>query len=779
MNEMRKPNDSALNISARYERARGLLQGSYNKNVVFNDIVLPVWIEGADSFFYVRHTRDTQEYRLVDAAVGSNEVAFDHKALATALAKAADEEVDAANLPIKEVSISLAPLVVRFQAFDKEWAFDVAAGTCTQAGAALTNNESLSPDGKLIAFRRDYNLWVRDAETGEEKQLTTDGQQYTEYASESPAWGENIRPPEITGIQLAWSPDSKRIFTVQRDAREVKTIPVVNHVPQDGSLRPTVDHYKMALGGDEHIETNKLWVIEVETGRKQAASYSNLPTTRNSWGFFDSTLGWWGTDSTTAYFVDVDRYYKYARVVEFNTDTGACRILFEETTETHINLMLDQDSFPSYMPLPESEEILWYSERTGYAHYYLYCLKTGELKRQVTSGPGFAREIIRYAPERREAFVELQGHTAGRNVYYRSIARVNIDTGDMTLIADSDHDYVSLVEDKDTFKFILATSVPAACGGSPSGNYLVITQTRVDMAPVSYVIDRDGNRVLELEEADVSALPTGWQWPEPVVLKAADGKTDVYGVVYRPSGFDPNKSYPVLTHCFNQPEIHWAPAGSFASGIFGGWMYMDAAAVAELGFIVVQIDGRGSPEREKAFFDHSYGCFEKASDIDDHVAGIKQLAEKYPYMDMNRVGVAAHTAGGSGVMQGLLRHPDFYKVGTVGFYHDSRFISGPIQTDKYEGLDAPAHTFPEEYADKLQGKLLMMIGLQDMCTLPAATFRMIEAFRKANKDFDMIMLPNQGHEPSSYLIRRAWDYLVTHLMGATPPEGFDLDARAE
>ena len=258
-------------------------------------------------------------------------------------------------------------------------------------------------------------------------------------------------------------------------------------------------------------------------------------------------------------------------------------------------------------------------------------------------------------------------------------------------------------------------------------------------------------------------------------MLAADGKTDIYGLIYRPSDFSPDHSYPVINETFNTPDMPWVPKGSFSNNLIYGKGYLEAAAWAELGFIVVQVDGRGASFRNKAFQDQSYGWIESGSHFDDHVAGIQQLAQRYPYMDLERVGLVS-LMGGTGAVQGLLQYPDFYQVGANGMMHDSRLMSTSMWSDKYEGLAGPEpqYRYPEAYADKLQGKLLMVGGMSDYTCTPSNTFRMVEAFQKANKDFDLMLLPNLGHANSGYLTRRAWDYLVKHLLEIEPPQDFKL-----
>lgn len=764
-------------MQARYQRSEELMQGIWNNKFVLNGTVFPTWIAESDCFWYEREAKASKEYRLVNANAETNQTAFDHHALASALSDVAKQEVSEDNLPLNKVAIdldltTLNPVEVCFDAFGKRWRFDIASAKCVAING-LPQGEIVSPNGRYSAFLRDYNLWIRDEQSNQEHALTKDGEEFFVYAITGDAWGG----PIDSGLQIKWSPDSRRIFTVQRDTRQVKTLPVVHHVPQDHTLRPTVEHIKIAYPGDEHIPEYRLLAIDVESATIKNAHYPTVPVGRNGWGFFGKAgLGWWAADSKRAYFVDQGRGEKIIRVVEFDTNTGATRILFEETSDTHINVSVNSEDYPPFFPIPETNELVWWSERSGWAHLYLYDLNTGALKNTISNGHWQVRDVIHFDAKRREVFVQTAGRVEKRDPYYRDLVRINIDIGEINELISSDHEIVTVSQKGEVFMFAYGRDVEMAGGVSPSGEFAVITRSRADELPVSLLVDRNGREVLELEAANIPALPNNWQWPEPVKLVAADGETDIYGLVFRPSDFSPEQSYPVISHVFNTPEIHWVSKGSFTNGVANGWPYLDAAALAELGFIVVQIDGRGTTYRHKAFHDECYGWFESASKLEDHVAGIQQLAERYNYMDLSRVGITAHTTGGSGGVQGLLQYPDFYKVGVQTMFHDSRLMPGPMMGDKYEGVSGPApdHKYPEALAENLQGKLLLTGGMLDYITPPATMFRLVEALQKANKDFDMVLLPNVGHACSSYLIRRAWDYLVRHLQEVDPPRSFKL-----
>ena len=647
-----------------------------------------------------------------------------------------------------------------------------------------TPERQISPDGKKVAFARDYNLWVQDVETRKEHALTTDGEYGYAYATSPITWGM----PLNTDLQACWSPDSRILFTVQTDNRQVKRTPVIDYVPEDGAIRSTVTEYPCGYAGDEHMEEQRILAISIETGMQQGANYHPVPVNRSAFGLFTDNLGWWSNDSRHAYFVDLERGYQTARVVEFDTHTGATRILFEETSKTYLNLSPNETTPATSLPLPDSQELIWFSERSGWAHLYLYDLDTGNLKHPITQGAWLVREILHFDSEHRELFFQAGGRVTNRDPYYLDICRVNIDTGKITALTNSDHEYTVFgsLGPRTTISFMGSFSDPDALintsGISPDASYVVATRSRADEAPVTILIDREGKPLLEVEKADVYGVPDGWQWPEPVELLAADGETDIYGVVFRPSDFSPDKSYAVIDYTLCIAEFSSVSKGSLSNAVAGGMFYLQAAALAELGFIVVTIDGRGTAYRDRAFADTSYGWMPSASDAEDRIDGIKQLAKRFPYMDLDCVGIIG-VSGTVGAVYGLLEHPEFYQVGVSHAFMDSRIIA-TVCKEQYEEL-GPAknhHKHAEQQVDKLQGKLLLMHGLQDTITHVAATYRLVDALQQANKDFDMLVLPNEpgaksgAHISSFYAFRRTWDYFVKHLLGVEPPKEFNPGA---
>ena len=360
---------STKSIERKYEKACQFMQGILSKSIAFNTTLYPVWIDDSDCFWYERDSRSGKEYRLVDAALKCNKVAFDHSLLASALEKVTGESVDANNLPITKVDVTLSDSVpdktiksISFFSFEKNWIFDVKSGCCLEKDV-ICESWVVSPDGGKAIFVRDCNLWMREIESGEEHALTDDGEECFAYGAAGSAWGYSSG----FSAQARWSPDSTKIFTVQRDTRLVRELPVVHHVPQGGSLRPYVRNYKVAFPGDTQRETLRLISIEVASGKIQEANYRRIPTGRNNiYGFFATKMGWWSNDGRLAYFIDMEDDCKTARLIEFDTFNGNTVTLFEESSLTTLNFMSNDDDLPMLVPLPESKELLWYSERSGW-----------------------------------------------------------------------------------------------------------------------------------------------------------------------------------------------------------------------------------------------------------------------------------------------------------------------------------------------------------------------------------------------------------------------------
>ena len=756
------PQPSAAELRERYERAAAW-QDHVARHYVLNSEVYPIWIAGTESFWYKRQTDKGYRVMVVDAAKGTRGEAFDHARLAAQFAKATGTEADPEDLPILGLSFTPPPRTVSFTSRGKIWRYDVTRDALTEDTGALKDRTSLliSPDGTKALFLKDSNLWVRDLESKQEKALTTDGARFYAYAGLPDLYGSPTARP-----QAVWSPDSTKVFTAQVDDRQVKEMPVIDFAPADGSVRPTARSVRMALPGDEHLTGFRLVVIDAATGKQVAARYPMLPAVRMMESPAGGSRAWWSADGSEAYFVEIERGERTARVVAVDAATGATRTVLEEKAEHYIELGSKYFVPAPIVPLPATHELVWYSERSGWAHLYLYDLDTGALKRQLTSGEWLVRDVVAFDAARRELFVTVAGRVPGRNPYYREIARVNLDSGALTVLSSSDADH-KLRSRYDFDIKLPGEDTEQVSGVSPSGEYVVETVTRADGPARTALLRRDGSQVALVEAADASRLPKGWTWPEPVLLKAADGATDIAANVYRPSDFSPDRRYPVIDCIYAGPQVAPVPE-TFAGTICA----IDAISLAELGFVTVIIDGRGTAERSRAFHEASYGAMQTASNLEDHVAAIKQLGARFPYLDLDRVGITGFSGGGYGAAVAMLRFGDFFKVGVAasGNYDQRLFVH--TWGERYQGLLDGDNYLPQAaltYAKDLKGKLMFIHGLADYGVHPAGLFQLTQALIDAGKDFDLTLQPRVGHEMGGWAQRRQWDYFVRHLAGLDPP----------
>ena len=766
-----QPATSSDLMLARYQRASEI-QAANAHRWILNANVVPHWIPGRDQFWYKQELAEGHRFTLVDAATGAKAAAFDHARLAKALGERTGKSYEPNALPLYNVTID-ADAVVRFTILGKAWRFDRAEALSEDA--APRGNYALSPDGKLGVFSKDANLWAQDMKTGAQTQLTFDGETYYAYGTPPAARTSSSPTPYVV-----WSPDSTRIFTAQTDDRKVLDLPLIDFAPQDG-VRPTVFHTRAALPGDRNTTTFRLLIIDVFTGYQTAIHYPPVPAVRMNDSPMEGNRIWWGADSKVAYFVDVERGEKIVHVAAVDAGSGDVRELFSEKSNTYVELGSDVYEATSIRPLPKSNELIWYSERSGWAHLYLYSLATGKLIRPLTNGNWLVRNILGVDEHRREVYVSVAGRTPRKNLYYREITKVNLDTGVMKALSSSDEDHEVLEEggisNAEADLEVTAGADPKSLVGfAPSGNYFVETVTTASMPAKTVLRDREGKLIATVEAGDASRVPRFWRWPQTVSLTAADGKTEINGLVFKPSDYDPAKKYPVIDYIYGGPQTAYVPTG-FAHGA-----YLEAASLAELGFVTVIIDGRGNAQRSRAFHTASYGNVETASNLEDHIAGIRQLSAGDPAINGSQVGIIGFSAGGYMAAGAMLRHPDFFKVGiAAGGNHDQRLFWS-TWGERYEGYPVGENYKQQAnvtYANNLKGKLLLIHGLLDIGVHPAALFQLEQALIDHNKDFDLLLFPRSHHDFPGYGTRRTWDYFVTNLAGESTPHEFLLKSNLD
>jgi dipeptidyl aminopeptidase/acylaminoacyl peptidase len=734
--------------AADYARAERFL--GYNTNpLVAGASVRPTWLPSG-RFWYLNTTAEGVEYVLVDPARRNRARAFDHDRVAAALSRAADSSYDARHLTLGQISFSAALDSISFDARARHWTCDVRGTVCaaTAPRDSASRNSVVSPDGARAAFIRDDNLWVRDLATGRETRLTSDGMKDFGYATDNAGWIRSDRPV------LLWSPDSKRIATFQQDQRGVGEMYLVH--TQVG--HPSLEQWKYPLPGDSVVATIQRVIIDVAAARvvrlqmppdQHRSTLCDHVVCRGEWADVE-----WTPDASHLVFVSTSRDHRHEWLRVADAATGAVRDVFDESVETFFESGAGR---VNWHVLPATGEILWYSERSDWGHLYRYDLTTGRLRGQVTSGSWNVLQVLRVDAATHTVYFTGAGREGG-DPYFRRLYSVRLDGSHLTLLTpeDADHDVAM----------------------APDGRSFVDSYSRPDVPPVSVLRDATGRLLLTLERADISRLTaTGWRPPVPITVKARDGKTDLYGLLYRPVSFDSTRTYPIINHIYPGPQTGSVGSRSFSAA------RGDAQALAELGFVVVEIDALGTPLRSKSFHAAYYGDMGD-NGLPDQVGAMRELARRYSWIDTTRAGIYGHSGGGYAAADAMLRYPDFFKVGvSEAGNHDNREYEDDWG-EKWQGLlvrNADGTTSYDNQANqlqagRLQGKLLIAYGTTDNNVPPDNSLLLVDELIKANKDFDLLALPNRRHGFGSepYMIRRRWDYFVRYLLGAEPPAGYRL-----
>jgi dipeptidyl aminopeptidase/acylaminoacyl peptidase len=736
-----------------YARAERFL--GYNTNpLVAGGSVRATWLP-AGRFWYLNSTAAGVEYVLVDPARRTRARAFDHDRLAAALSRAADSTFDARHLTLGALTFSPRLDSISFETRGQRWTCDVRGSGCGAATSrdSVPRNAVLSPDGTRAAFIRDDNLWVRDVATGRDTRLTSDGVPDFGYATDNAGWVRSDRPV------LLWSPDSKKIATFQQDQRGVGEMYLVH--TQVG--HPVLEQWKYPLPGDSVVATIQRVIIDVAGARvvrlqmppdQHRSTLCDHVICRDTWADVE-----WTPDASHLVFVSTSRDHRHEWLRVADAATGAVRDVFDESVTTFFESGAGRIN---WHVLPAAGEVLWYSERSDWGHLYRYDLATGRLRGQVTSGPWNVLQVLRIDEATRTIYFTGAGREAG-DPYFRRLYSVRFDGTRLTLLTPEDADHeVSL---------------------APDGRSFVDSYSRPDVPPISVLRDMSGRVVLTLERADISRLTaTGWRPPIPITVKARDGRTDLYGLLYRPTAFDSTRSYPIINHIYPGPQV-----GSVGSRTFSA-ARGDAQALAELGFVVVEIDAMGTPLRSKSFHAAYYGDMGD-NGLPDQVAAMRELARRFPWIDSTRAGIYGHSGGGYAAADAMLRYPEFFVVGIAeAGNHDNREYEDDWG-EKWQGLLARNPDGTTSYdnqanqlqAGRLRGKLLIAFGTTDNNVPPDNSLLLVDELIKANKDFDLLALPNRrhgfGNEP--YMIRRRWDYFVRYLLGAEPPAGYRLHPPAQ
>jgi hypothetical protein len=725
---------------ADYEKSKNL--GKLVSDKILHGGVRPEWIGKTSTFWYSTVTEKGTEYYLVDGTGGVRNPAFNALKLSEQLSTLSKKKVGPYELSLRSLKFSDDLKTLTFNAEGSDWNYDRKKNLLTRATVPssgrgprsprtnwsesrdeLGNKPVVSPDSLWEALIIDYNLWIKPHKGGDPVQYSKDGVPGFYYSS----WN------------IFWSPDSKKLVVVKFRPSWKRFIHYVESSPAD-QVQPKHSEVEYAKPGDEL--PYQLPVLFWREEKKQMATSDELFAQQFDIERFD-----WRKDSKSLTFEYNQRGHQVYRVLELDGTTAAVRTLIGESSPTFINYSGYRYRFDT----DDETEIIWASERDGYNHLYRIDGKTGNLINQVTKGEWMVRSVLSVNGEKKQITFEASGKEPGQDPYFIHVYRVNFDGTGLVRLTEGNGNHTT--------------------GFSPDKSLFVDTWSRVDQPPVSVLRkSADGSVVMELEKADISKLlATGWQPPVVFTAKGRDGKTDIWGIIIRPVNFDPAKKYPVIEN------IYAGPHGSFVPKSFSTQTGMQS--YAELGFVMVQIDGMGTANRSKAFHDV---CWRNLGDagFPDRILWMQAAAREYPYMDISRVGIYGTSAGGQSAAGAVLFHPEFYKVAVSSCgCHDNRMdkIWWNEQWMGYplgDWYDASSNVVN---ASKLKGKLLLIVGEMDHNVDPSSTMQVANALIKANKDFDLLVVPGMDHSSGGPAgERKRKDFFVKHLLGVDPPDWNNL-----
>ena len=775
---------------ARAEKWAFTEDGSPPKYVA-NLLPIPYWIGNTDEFWYRRETKDGFEFVIVSASTGEKRTAFDQDAIAVALRRAGIEDADPDSLPFDSFVFEDSRNTIAFEIDGRTYRCQLTA-RLECIGDPVPEREPgllVSPNGKLAIYTEDANLHLLELDSGNRTALTKDGEPNNGYGIYYGNWKASFIAREKSGqrqvpMEAKWSPDSRKVLVTRLDDRHVKAYPFIETAPDDDTHRPKLYLPRIPLTG-ERPALLEWYVVDIKSG---ALVRLDLPYEKLFHLHQDMTAlrkVWWSADGSALYALAWGHNLEAAYLLDINLKTGQTRIAVEEHAEPRMDTNSTTYNPPNVEVIRGGEEVLWFSQRDGWGHLYLYDLKTGVLKNRVTAGDWLVRDIVSIDERKRFVYFTGGGREKG-NPYYRYLYRARLDGTEILLLSPEHGDHLITSPYNDVLAFDGAIGYEVV---SPSGNYIAYSYSR-PAQPTRSVVRRIGDvqDFFEFERADASELyRNGWRDPEEFVVKAADGTTDLYGLLFRPADFDPKRSYPIINSQYASPLTAVVPRNfnQATRPIPGRTSQM---SLSELGFAVVVIDARGTTYRSREFAHYSWLNLNTIG-MEDHIAAIRQLADRYPWMDINRVGIHGSSYGGYTAFRAMFEFPEFYKVGisNVGVgsfhnmypdYHWEAFHGDAVYANGTPYYDDPAET-PVNYrnndslvqAENLEGQLLIMLGELDENVFPATTLQLVDRLIELDKDFEMLYVPGQNHSfRGGHFERRMWNFFVHHLHGQPPPK---------
>ena len=693
------------------------------------------WVGDTHRFVYRRSVADGQEFLVFDVETRDKRPAFDHARLAESMSKVAGEVFEPHELPFGAFTFADKETAIEMRVGGFSWRCTLTDYACRREEAAAPGvgrrrddgRPVKSPDGEREALVDNFNVAIRPAGGGDPTRLSMDGSEGDAY--------------ELSSI--AWSPDSTMIAAYRVKPGYRREVHYVESSPED-QLQPKHSSRVYAKPGDV-LDVEQPVLFDVAGKTQIVIDRTLFP---NAYAMSD--LVWW-KDGRAFTFEYNQRGHQIYRVIEVDARTGKARAVISEEPETFFSYRTangrQSDSGKKFRhDVADGKEIVWMSERDGWNHLYLYDGVAGQVKHQITRGEWVVRGVVKVDQEARQIWFSAGGMTPGEDPYFAHYYRIGLDGSGLVPLTPAEANHEAVFSD--------------------DMQYFVDTWSRVDQAPVSELRRvSDGSLVTEVERGDVSALvAAGWKPPEVFVATGRDGTTDIWGVIFRPTNFDPSRTYPVIEN------IYAGPQGSFVPKSFSA--YTGMRSLAELGFIVVQIDGMGTSNRSKAFHDVAWRNLGDAG-FPDRIVWHQAVAAKYPYYDISRVGIYGTSAGGQSSLGGLLFFPEFYKAAfSAAGCHDNR-MDKIWWNEQWMGWPLGPHYAASSNVDnahRLQGDLLLIVGEMDTNVDPASSLQVVNQLIEHGKDFDLLFMPGAGHTSGGdYGEHKRRDFFVRHLLGVTPP----------
>lgn len=728
-------NTARTEVLEAYKKSEML--GKDARKSVFKSFVRAHWLSDSKSFWYKNELPgDQAEYIFVNAKTGIKKPAFDQRKMADALSKLLDTTIAASKLPISEMKFDDALKSVYLKVKDKFFKGDlnnyqftttdsfgmpsprnsIVRGGILNRWERQRESDSLSPDKQWLAYSQQGNMFVKSIKTGSIKQYTFDGDTTNPYG------------------QMQWSPDSKHLIVFRIRPVEIKNVYyVLSSVP--GTTRGVLKSHEYAQPGDP-FTSYEMYAVNLEL-------HNLVKIKTEIYDFLDYPwIHWREGDNNYLVYEKADRGHQRFRMIEVNVSNGDTRNLIDEKTNTFI---YENRIFTWYTK--NTNEIIWSSEKDGWYHLYLVDAVKGGVKNKITDGDWVVRGVDSIDEKKRQVWFRASGMNEGEDPY--NIHYYRIDFSGKNLVA------LTPAHANHTVSF------------SPDRKYFIDTYSRPDLPPTTELRSTtDGKLITILEKADLTEFDKfGLKMPEVFVAKGRDGVTDIWGIVFRPTNFDPSKKYPVIENIYAGPQDSYVPKNFMP--------FSEMQSMAELGFIVVQCDGMGTANRSKAFHDVAWKNLADGG-FPDRILWIKALAQKYPYVDATRVGLFGTSAGGQNSLGALLFHPEFYKAAvSAAGCHDNR-VDKQWWNEQWMGYPVGPHYGEQSNvtnAHKLKGALLLIVGEADNNVPPESTLRVVDALIKSKKTFDLLVVPGADHgDGGPYGRMRKRDFFVQHLLGIMPPD---------